>query len=342
MENAAYRLGLPRGEGAAVLALTQGLSCVQLHIIPEGGAISAEMLPLLWFSLRRGPFAGFLAGAFCGLSRFRITGGDFADRRALAAFLISWAASGLACGLFRRRRPAATWGPILGFFARWLMLVLCGVYLLPETAPERFLHLRIVSPWAYFPLYHALWLGPSLVLCLAVSLIPAKLLRRFLRGEDLDRYLPLRAERRTRRKRGEEPDAADEEAGRRIAAVTGTVLEPEWDPVLEQYVYRSPAPSPSPDGNAGREGSRAIVRALRDTAPQEPEWDPVLEQYVYRGGSAARSAVRPSGLLEPEWDPELEQYVYRAAGRSQPAMPPVNAGRASGRGGVLRVRRRAR
>ena len=58
-------------EMAVAIALGTVLSLVKFSIWPEGGSVTAgSMIPLFWFSLRRGPKLGVTAGVAYGVVQF--------------------------------------------------------------------------------------------------------------------------------------------------------------------------------------------------------------------------------------------------------------------------------
>ena len=90
-------------EGAVIIALTIILKDVlpPVYRLPQGGSVSlAGMVPLLWFSLRRGLRAGMEAGAIYGLANMALGGYIVDPVQALLGYPVAFSVIGLA-GLFK-------------------------------------------------------------------------------------------------------------------------------------------------------------------------------------------------------------------------------------------------
>jgi len=91
-------------EGSVVIALTVILKDVlpPIYHLPQAGSVSvAGMMPLLWFSLRRGLRSGLEAGTVYGLVNMALGGYIVNPVQALLDYPIAFAALGLA-GMFRK------------------------------------------------------------------------------------------------------------------------------------------------------------------------------------------------------------------------------------------------
>ncbi|HKZ93889.1 MAG TPA: energy-coupled thiamine transporter ThiT [Candidatus Bathyarchaeia archaeon] len=122
-------------EGAVFIALAIILRDVLPPIfeLPQGGSVTAAgMLPLLWFSLRRGLRAGLEAGTVYGLIHMALPGSFIVDPvQALLDYPIAFAALGLA-GLFRKY---PLFGAPVGIFGRFVAHFAAGVWFFAEYAP---------------------------------------------------------------------------------------------------------------------------------------------------------------------------------------------------------------
>jgi len=144
-------------EGTVFIALTVILKDVLPPIfeLPQGGSVSvAGMLPLLWFSLRRGLRSGLEAGTVYGLIHMALPGSYIVDPvQALLDYPIAFAALGLA-GIFRKY-PLA--GAPVGIFGRFLAHFAAGVWFFAEYAPAG------MSPILYSASYNGGYLIVELI-----------------------------------------------------------------------------------------------------------------------------------------------------------------------------------
>jgi thiamine transporter len=146
-------------EGSIIIALTVVLKDVLPPVfrLPQGGSVSlAGMVPLLWFSLRRGLRAGLEASAIYGLINMALPGSFIVDPvQALLDYPIAFGALGLA-GLFRKH-PLI--GVAVGITGRFLAHFASGVWFFAAYAPAG------MSP----VLYSAIYNGGYLIVELIVS-----------------------------------------------------------------------------------------------------------------------------------------------------------------------------
>jgi thiamine transporter len=146
-------------EGSIIIALTVVLKDVLPPVfrLPQGGSVSlAGMVPLLWFSLRRGLRAGLEASAIYGLINMALPGSFIVDPvQALLDYPIAFGALGLA-GLFRKY-PLV--GVAVGITGRFLAHFASGVWFFAAYAPVG------MSP----VLYSAIYNGGYLIVELIVS-----------------------------------------------------------------------------------------------------------------------------------------------------------------------------
>jgi thiamine transporter len=151
-------------EGSIIIALTVILKDVLPPVfrLPQGGSVSlAGMVPLLWFSLRRGLRAGLEASAIYGLVNMALPGSFIVDPiQALLDYPIAFGALGLA-GLFHKYptkgvlRPMA--GVALGITGRFLAHFASGVWFFATYAPAG------TSPIVYSAVYNGSYLIVELI-----------------------------------------------------------------------------------------------------------------------------------------------------------------------------------
>ena len=134
-----------------------------LHL-PQGGSITlASMVPLLWFSLRRGTRWGLEACAIYGL--VRILGGDlYYPAQILLDYPLAFGSLGLS-GAFRSR-PVL--GVAVGMTGRYVCHVASGLLFFQEYAWAGW------NSIAYVFAYNATFMVPELVVSAIIIAIIAK------------------------------------------------------------------------------------------------------------------------------------------------------------------------
>ena len=126
-------------EGTIIVALSVTLKDFLPPILqlPQGGSVSvAGMLPLLWFSLRRGLRSGMEAGAVYGLVHMALGGYIVNPVQAILDYPLAFAALGLA-GLFSRSSAIrSVLGVGIGIFGRFICHFVSGIVFFAIYAPE--------------------------------------------------------------------------------------------------------------------------------------------------------------------------------------------------------------
>ncbi len=148
-------------EGTIFVALSVVLKDVlpPIYHLPQGGSVSAAgMVPLLWFSLRRGLRSGLEASTVYGLIHMALPGSYIVDPvQALLDYPIAFAALGLA-GIFRKY-PLLGVG--VGIFGRFLAHFASGIWFFSAYAPAG------THPMVYSAIYN----GGYLIIELVISVI---------------------------------------------------------------------------------------------------------------------------------------------------------------------------
>lgn len=151
-------------EGALCVAASVILSFVVLFRLPQDGALTVEMAPIMLFSLRRGAPWGVLCGLLSGLLMMMFGGYVVHPLQGALDYPIAYALVGLVGCHF----GSDVIGVVMVFCLRLSAHVLSGVIFFAEYAPEW------QSPWIYSLLYNAGFLVPSTILSWAVSLVLIK------------------------------------------------------------------------------------------------------------------------------------------------------------------------
>jgi len=166
-------------EMVVAIALSTVLSFVKFSIWAQGGSITAgSMVPLFWFSLRRGPKLGITSGVIYGMVQFFVEPYFVHPAQVLLDYPIAFGALGLA-GLFRTHELA---GVAVGIGGRFLAHFVSGVIFFATFAPQIYLGLNIgANAYAYSALYNGTYLVPELVISLVLMTV-------LMRREMIDLY----------------------------------------------------------------------------------------------------------------------------------------------------------
>ena len=148
-------------EGALCLALSLILSSIKIFTLPQGGSITLEMVPLLFFAFRRGPKGGIFVGLLSGLLQIFLGGYIFHPLQALLDYPLAMAAMGLG-GIFSKHKLLSS---LIAGSLRLFCHTLAGVIFFASYAPIG------ENVWTYSLIYNATFLVPSLALSAFIALI---------------------------------------------------------------------------------------------------------------------------------------------------------------------------
>ena len=156
-------------EMAVAIALSTVLSFVKFSIWAQGGSITAgSMIPLFWFSLRRGAKLGITAGVVYGMVQFFIEPYFVHPAQVLLDYPIAFGALGLA-GLFRTHELG---GVAVGIGGRFLAHFVSGVIFFATFAPQIYLGLNIgANAYTYSAIYNGTYLVPELLISLVLMVV---------------------------------------------------------------------------------------------------------------------------------------------------------------------------
>ena len=172
-------------EGTVVIALTVILKDVlpPIYQFPQGGSVTAAgMVPLLWFSLRRGLRSGLEICTIYGLVHMALGGFIVDPVQALLDYPLAFGALGLA-GVFERYASAQSSkqyltlvGVGVGIFGRFVAHFLSGVFFFAIYAPAG------MNPAIYSAIYNGGYLLVELVVSVIIMLmiVERRLLRIYL------------------------------------------------------------------------------------------------------------------------------------------------------------------
>jgi len=149
-------------EMVVAIALSTVLSFIKFSIWAQGGSVTAgSMIPIFWFSLRRGAKLGIVGGIVYGIVQFFVEPYFFHPAQVLLDYPIAFGALGLA-GLFRTHELS---GVAAGIAGRFLAHFVSGVIFFATYAPQIYLGLNIgANAYTYSALYNGTYLVPELVI----------------------------------------------------------------------------------------------------------------------------------------------------------------------------------
>lgn len=172
-------------EGAVLIAIAQILSYIKLWEMPWGGSVVLSMVPIVLFAVRWGVGPGLMASFVFGALQFVFDGGFAIGWQSIVGdYLVAFGVLGLA-GLMHGKKNGVIWGTLIAGVSRFLVHYVVGATLWAEYMPEEFLGLKMSSPWFYSLLYNILYMGPNIIITLAVFLLLTKPMGKYLRGEDI-------------------------------------------------------------------------------------------------------------------------------------------------------------
>jgi thiamine transporter len=152
-------------EIAVAVALAAVLGQVRLFIMPQGGSVSLELLPLVFVAVRRGVAPGLTAGLLYGILQLGLPGAFVVHPlQALLDYPLAFAALAVAgfvrVGPLTARRGALQLlvAVVAAGAARFVFHFLSGLVFFAEYAPHW------EAPWLYAITYNLLYLVPEVVL----------------------------------------------------------------------------------------------------------------------------------------------------------------------------------
>ena len=149
--------------GALCLALAFVLSYIKLFEMPQGGSITpASMLPIILFSYIYGYKKGLVLGLAYGI--LNIIQGAYIVH--WAQFILDYLFAFTVIGIGGICRKHIAWSVLLSAAGRFLFAVISGVVFFAEYAGEQ-------NALIYSLVYNASYLIPEVIICLAITLIPA-------------------------------------------------------------------------------------------------------------------------------------------------------------------------
>ena len=175
-------------EGAVFVALAQIVGYIKLFQLPNGGSITANMLPIFIYCARWGFGPGMLASLSLSILQLLLDGAyAWGWQSIIGDYLIAYTVLGIA-GLFHKNRGGFFIGTVAGALARFLVAWVVGAVVWGEYMPDSFFGMSMTSPWLYSALYNGSYLLINMIICLIIGALIWKPLGKYIRGEDLESY----------------------------------------------------------------------------------------------------------------------------------------------------------
>jgi len=170
-------------EMAIAVALAAALGLVKLFVMPQGGSVSLEMLPILFVAVRRGLVPGITVGVVYGFVQLLLPGAFLVQPvQVMLDYPLAFGALGLAALVpvpvspvrlaWREIRPAParvlpflallSGAVVVGVSARFVCHFLSGIIFFGSYAPAG------QAVWIYSLTYNLLYLAPEAVLTFAL------------------------------------------------------------------------------------------------------------------------------------------------------------------------------
>ncbi len=172
-------------EGALMVALGTVLGYLKLLELPQGGAISLGMLPILFYAIRWGVGRGLLCGFVYGLLQLLLDGAyAWGWASMLLDYIVAYAALGLG-GAFRGKTWGIYAGTILGSLARFVVHFISGITIYRIVVPTALLGTTFDNPYLYSLAYNGSYVGVDMVLCLVIFALLYRPMKKYFLGTDL-------------------------------------------------------------------------------------------------------------------------------------------------------------
>lgn len=172
-------------EGAIMVAMAQALGYLKLYELPWGGSVVLSMVPIVLYAIRWGLGRGLLAGFVFGIMQFMFDGGfAIAWQSIIGDYLLAFAVLGFA-GLVKGRKSAPFTGTMIACAARFIVHFIVGATVWASYMPDKFMGMKMGSPWFYSFLYNISYMLPNMVITLAVFALMYKPLKKYLLAGDI-------------------------------------------------------------------------------------------------------------------------------------------------------------
>ena len=170
-------------EGALMAALAAALSCVKLLELPQGGSVCIGMLPIFLYCARWGWRQSFLVSFAYGLLQLLFDGAyAWGPTSMLLDYIVAFGVLGVAC-FFRSMSGGIYLGAVVGCLCRFAVHFFSGVTVYRIYAPTELFNTTFTNPYIYSAAYNGSFMLIDLLLCLVLTALLRKPLRRYITAE---------------------------------------------------------------------------------------------------------------------------------------------------------------
>ncbi len=174
-------------EGALMVALGTVLGFLKLFELPQGGAVSLGMLPILFYAIRWGAGRGLLCGFVYGLLQLILDGAyAWGWASMLLDYIVAYTALGFA-GVFRGKTWGIYAGTVIGSLARLVVHFISGVTIYRIVVPTAVLGTTFDNPYLYSLAYNGSYVGIDMVACLVIFALLYQPMKQYFLGQDLQK-----------------------------------------------------------------------------------------------------------------------------------------------------------
>jgi len=143
-------------EIGVAIAMATVLGQVRLFVMPQGGSVSLELLPIIFIAVRRGVVPGLVTGLLYGLLQLGLPGAFvFHPAQALLDYPLAFMSLAVAGFAAARGWGSLTLAVTLALTARLICHFLSGLIFFAAYAPGW------EAPWLYALTYNLLYLVPE-------------------------------------------------------------------------------------------------------------------------------------------------------------------------------------
>lgn len=174
-------------EGAIMVALATVLSYLKLFELPQGGAISIGMLPVLFYCCRWGLKDGLLCAFAYGLLQLMFDGAyAWGWTSMLLDYIVAYTLLGFA-GFFARKKNGIFVGTVVGCALRFVAHFISGVTIYRIYEPTELFNTAFTNPYLYSAVYNGSYVFLDMVICLVIFAVLYRPLQKYFLGQDLSR-----------------------------------------------------------------------------------------------------------------------------------------------------------
>jgi len=172
-------------EGAIMVAAATALSFLKLLELPQGGSVCVGMLPIFIYCARWGRKHGFICSFAYGLLQLLLDGAyAWGPTSMLLDYLLAFGVLGVA-GFFRGMRGGVFIGTVIGSVCRFIIHFISGVTIYRIYEPTAVFNTVIANPYIYSAAYNGSFMAIDMALCLVITALIYKPMRKYILAEDL-------------------------------------------------------------------------------------------------------------------------------------------------------------